>query len=756
MSWIRRVGLLTWIALLLAISTSRVTLTNDHSTVVRAEDGQLLSAYLNSTGKWRLPISNLEAIKPLTTTFIAKEDKFFLYHPGVNPFAVMRALLSNLLTGRRVSGASTITMQVARLTQPGERNLSNKASEAFRALCLEWRYSKEEILTHYLERLPYGGNIEGVSSASLLLINTDPSKLTPAQIATLCAVPNRPTSLPNDPSSLLKARNEWLGKLQKPLGLNALSLKEAQAQPLEFQRRALPRLAPHLSANFQKTNASQEIQTTLSLTTQKTTEAIVKAYAEPLAFNQVSNASALVVENATGEVKAYVGSKNFQDFGSLGQVDGIQSVRSPGSALKPFIYAMGFDSGFITPSQILYDIPSEFEGYAPKNYDDQFHGKVTVTHALANSLNIPAVLVLEQLGTRKAWNRLSSCGCKTLEKQGPKLGLSMALGGCGVSLWELVGLYRSLARGGVYSPLKTEKGKSTSTRKTRLCSAGSAFLTTEILAQLNRPDLPNNFQNAVNAQKIAWKTGTSYGRRDAWAIGYTPLYTVGVWLGNFDGQGAPIISGADLATPLLFKIFERLPSSSKWFTQPASVRFRPTCLHSGKAASDECPIQRPEPYLSGDFGYSSQKQCQHSIVTWVNPARTISYCRDCKPDFAIAEKRVNEPRAYLVWLSENSIGQIDPPHNPACKTIANEDGFFITSPVSGKLYLVEKEGSSLSLSAKSLSDAGTLSWYANGIFVGQSPSGKSIPLEVRTGDYAILCEDERGRKARVSFRVETP
>lgn len=499
-----------------------------YSVIVRDASGEVVNAYLTPDDKWRMK-TELDEISPLLRkTIIAKEDKYFYSHPGISPLAIARAAFNNITRMRRTSGASTITMQVARAMEPRKRNLWSKAVETFRAFQLEWKYSKAEILQLYLNLVPYGSNIEGVKAASLLYFNKAPDHLSLAEITALSIIPNRPSSLVmgmrND--SIVKERNRWLQKFAEDGVFTQQEITDALAEPLTASRRTVPHFIPHFAYKLKRQTGDINIKTNIVLNTQRKIEKLVEDYVRGLKLHGIRNAAVVVIDNKTHKVVSYLGSAGFADTTDGGQVNGAAAVRQPGSTLKPLLYALCLDEGLVTPKMMLNDVPVNYAGYAPENYDKNFHGAVTMEYALEHSLNVPSVRSLKQLGKEKLIGRFVGAGFRQVQKDQHKLGLSMILGGCGASLEELTGLFSAFAADGVwFSPQYKQEDVS---KRVRIVSPEAAYLITDALSKVNRPDFPLNWTATERMPKIAWKTGTSYGRRDAWSIGYNKNFTVGV------------------------------------------------------------------------------------------------------------------------------------------------------------------------------------------------------------------------------------
>lgn len=732
---------------------------------VRAADGSLLSAQLASDGQWRLHTPP-EAVNPvLIQALLAKEDRWFYWHPGLNPLAVLRAVGQNLGAGRRVSGASTLTMQLARLLEPGERSLLKKLLEACRALQLEWRYSKRELLTQYLTLAPCGGNVQGFGAASWRYFNRPADALSVAQCVSLVLLPGRPTALRpgRGNAALLAARNSWLQRLtlgQQQTGiLSAIDAAAAQLEPLGFGYFPLPRLSPHLSRRLLLERPETSVTSTLQPTLQRKAEVTLAAYLGRLRNYQVTNGAALIVHTRSRRVLAYVGSASFDDAAALGQVDGVQAVRSPGSALKPMIYALAMDQGLVTPRSVLLDVPTRFGGgYEPENYDQGFSGQVTVRAALERSLNVPAVRLLEQVGTQRVVSVLSRAGCSSIAREADRLGLSVALGGCGVRLSELVGLYAALADGGRWRPLVFgSEQEGTDTLMHPLVSPAAAWMTAEILTTLTRPDLPNNLDNAVRLPRLAWKTGTSYGRRDAWAVGFTAEYTVGVWVGNFDGRGSAVLSGAEVATPLLFQLVQALPGvdRARWLPRPQALLPRTVCAQTGALPDTFCHDLVLDDYIQGR---APAQRCTHLLPHWVSPDARLRYTPSCAPPEARRQLYPNPPAELVAWWRQQP-GRADaesglPPLAPQCVGVESSGApTFILPNDAGVYYFGRAQARRLVLRARAAPDVRRLFWFAQDKYLGATAADSSYVYVADTGRIRLSVSDDRGRSTRIAVRV---
>ncbi len=395
----------------------------EYSTIITDNKGNIVNAFLTKDQKWRMKTELTEISPLLRKTIIAKEDKYFYAHPGVNPFAVIRAFFNNIFKMKITSGASTITMQVARALEPGKRNIGSKIREMFRAFQLELKYSKNEILQMYLNLVPYGGNIEGVKAASLLYFNKNPDHLSLAEITALSIIPNRPSSLVigKNNDRIIKERNRWLKKFARDRVFSEKEIQDALAEPLTATRGTVPHYIPHLSYKLKQQGGSI-IKTNIDLNTQLKTEKLVQDYVRALRLRNIKNAAVEIIDNKTHKVITYVGSSDFKDSTDGGQVNGADAVREPGSTLKPLLYAMCFDEGLLTPKMVITDVPVNYEGYAPENYDQKFNGYITVEYALEHSLNIPAVKSLKMLGYEKLIRKLIRLQFQTNKKGSEEIG----------------------------------------------------------------------------------------------------------------------------------------------------------------------------------------------------------------------------------------------------------------------------------------------------------------------------------------------
>ncbi len=729
----------------------------EFSKVVLSENGTLLKAYLTSDDKWRLE-SHIDSVSSnLIKLLLYKEDKYFYYHFGVNPFAIIRAAIGNITGKGKISGASTITMQVARILEPRKRNLFNKFIEALRAVQLELHYSKKEILNLYLSYAPYGGNIEGITSAAFIYFNKPPSQLSLAQAAELVVIPQNPNKYRPDkfPGKTKGKRNALLKKLFRDKIFSKTDIELALQEPVTGFRFSIPKLAQHFCDFIAQKNKSTTLKTTLSLTKQYIAEQLLEQYIAKIQSENISNGAILIVDNKTNNIKAYVGSVDFDNIEISGQVNGVIATRSPGSTLKPFLYAQLFDKGFLTPQQKIPDIPINFGGYEPENFNLKFHGLVTAKYALANSLNIPAVVLLKKNSLKNFLELLTNLGFNYIAKTKDKLGLSVILGGCGANLRDLVQAYTVFPnKGNLYGLryLQTDERL----QKKKIFSEEACYMISDILSSNERPDLQVNFFPDSKLPNVAWKTGTSYGKRDAWAIGYSVNYTIGVWLGNFDGKGSPFLTGAEKAVPLLIELFNAIDynSNKKWFDFPQHLNERPVCVESGLLPTENCKNTKFDFYIQNVTG---NKKCNVHKKFFVNKNESVSYCTECLSNHDYHKKIYSVYSPEISYWYENNGIQFDKPpkHNPECIANFTGRGPKILSPQNDfEYYLNKKNHEKILLQAVTDEKAKTLYWFINGDLVNVVRSGTKLFYQPESDSLDILCVDDTGRKSKLKIEIK--
>ena len=547
-----------------------------YATVVTDRGGELLGARIADDQQWRFPPCDTVPYR-CATAIIQFEDRHFWWHPGVDPAALVRALASNIKAGHVVSGGSTITMQVIRLSRGKERNLWQKVVEAVQATRLELRYSKKRILALYASHAPFGGNVVGLEAAAWRYFGRPADQLSWAESATLAILPNAPSSIHpgKGRDKLLEKRNRLLEKLHLRGYIDASTLEDALDEPLPAAPYPLPNLARHW---VESQPHGIRTRTSLSLPLQRQVEAVADRWSDELDRGGTADLAAILLDIRSGEVLAYVGNASASRARSGSEVDIARSPRSTGSILKPFLYCATLQEGVILPRTLLADTPVNLSGFTPENFDRQFHGAVPAAEALARSLNVPAVHLLRAYGAPRFLELLRSAGLSTLNRDADHYGLSLILGGGEGTLRDITEAYAGMVRS--YEGLETD-----SPFRDKM----ALWYTFEALKEVNRPD-EIDWKLIRSVRKAAWKTGTSYGSRDAWAVGVTPDYAVGVWCGNADGHGVAGMTGAKTAGPVLFELLGLLPASADWFEEPVDGGvFLDVCTASGMLKGPDCP-----------------------------------------------------------------------------------------------------------------------------------------------------------------------
>ena len=595
------------------------------STRVLDRNGRLLRAYATGEGRWRLPAGSADVDPRFFDLLFAYEDKRFRAHHGVDPVALLRAGMQLVSSGRIRSGGSTLTMQVARLLEPrGSRSIPAKLRQIVRAIEIERTLGKEEVLALYLNLAPYGGNIEGVRAASLTWFGKEPRRLSLGEAALLVALPQSPENRRPDRSveAARQARNRVLDRFAELGTVPADEIALAKSEPVPAARRPMPMLAPHAADRAIADAApGSEVRLGIDADLQKNLEGLAREHIRALwqMLGPEVSLALLVVDNASGEVRARVGGPDYFDPRRAGQVDMTEALRSPGSTLKPFIYGLGFEDGFIHPETLIDDRPARYGAYAPQNFDFTFQGMVTVRRALQMSLNLPALAVLDQVGASRLTARLSQAGAALVLPDGEAPGLAIGLGGVGIKLSDLAMLYAGIARLGTALPLVERSSPAPESAHndagTKLMEPVAAWYVSNVLIGTPPPD------NGV-AGRIAFKTGTSYGYRDAWSLGFDGKYTIGVWVGRPDGAPVPRLIGRSAAAPILFDAFARLP------VPPAPLPRAPAGVVLTTTAKLPPPLKH---FVPGERGVANAESRLH-ILFPPDGARLELTASGSKPD----------------------------------------------------------------------------------------------------------------------------
>ncbi len=584
-----------------------------YSTVILDREGRLLSASIAPDGQWRFPADG-QVPEKFARALIAWEDKRFYRHPGVDLLAIGRALLQNARAGKVTSGASTLSMQVIRLARGNRpRTVGEKLIEMILAFRLELGMRKPEILRTFASHAPFGGNVVGFEAASWRYFGREPRALSWAESALLAVLPNNPALVHpgRNREALLDKRNRLLALMRSRGTLDERGYRLALAEPLPPEPVPIPRHAPHLLSRARQESASAggvRVQTTLDFSLQRRVNDLLQRRAAEWRQSGIGNGAVLVLEVDTGNVLAYSGNVPLPEQGQEGSyVDIITSPRSTGSLLKPFLYAAAMEAGELLPDQLLPDIPTRLGSFIPENNSRTYQGAVPASKALAHSLNIPAVRLLRSYGLERFYDLLRGLGLSSLFRPAAEYGLTLVLGGAEGSLWELTGLYAGLARSAkgapapffspryapARPPAQAPPAQAPPAQARSLLGPGACWLTLRALLEVERPEEEGAWRDYLGSKRIAWKTGTSYGFRDAWAIGVTPRYAVGVWVGNASGEGQAELKGSTKAAPLLFDVFGLLPDSG-WFSVPRrDINVVMACAHSGFLAGPNCTRATP-------------------------------------------------------------------------------------------------------------------------------------------------------------------
>lgn len=746
------------------------------ATTLESNEGQLLAARIADDGQWRFPPAD-SLPENYKTCLLIFEDKHFHRHPGINPVSIFRAIYQNLRAGRIVSGGSTITMQVARMSMGNQpRTILQKMAEIWLTIRIEIKYSKKEILNLYANNAPFGGNVVGLSAASWRYYGRSPYHLSWAEVANMVILPNAPGLMypgKND-AILLNKRNRLLQELKTRNIIDDLTYNLSTAEPLTQKPKPLPAVALHLlDRSIKEGKREKRVLTTLDYSLQNTVNELVKSYHENLKFKQIHNAAALIADIRTGKVVAYIGNAGLFDPIDHGQeVDIITSRRSPGSLLKPFLYAMAIDDGIITPGQILPDIPVYYQGFAPKNFDKQFRGAVPANLALRSSLNVPFVSLLKDYTFEKFHYKLVKLGLKSLNQPAGHYGLSIILGGGDVTLWEMTGLYAGMARTlqsfnenkGQYrydlsdfQPLTYNADAETKSEKTQeyMISAGAAWHTLKAMQMLRRPDAESNWQQFSNSQSIAWKTGTSYGHKDAWAIGLNSTYVVGVWIGNADGEGRPDLTGVAAAAPLMFSIFDILGGNANFPMPVADMEMMSVCKQSGQRAGTNCPDAEVAPLAKSTLKTPS---CHYHRLLHLDESEKYMVNSMCYPVHKMVTKPwfILPPAQAWFYKKYNSDFSLPPDCRDDCNTQAKGHMEMIYPRNFTKVFVpVEIDGQQgkVVFEAAHQNPEMKVFWYLNDEFIGETIRSHQLGLFPLAGTHLLSLVDEQGRELSVPFEA---
>ncbi|MRI01383.1 penicillin-binding protein 1C [Kriegella sp. EG-1] len=743
------------------------------ATVIESKNGQLLGAQIAKDGQWRFPMVDSVPSK-FEACLLHFEDAHFYQHPGFNPVSMVKAIDDNITAGKVVRGGSTITQQVIRLSRKGKkRSYIEKLVELILATRLEFRCTKDEILKLYASHAPFGGNVVGLEVAAWRYYGLQPHQLSWAESATLAVLPNAPSLIypGKNQERLLHKRNRLLKKLFVEAVIDSTTYELALLETLPQKPFALPQLANHLVQYTAKRNKGKKVRTTVDLRLQENVNAIVNKHHQQLSQNQVHNIAVLVLDVNSRKVLSYVGNtattKEHQK-----DVDMIQANRSTGSTIKPLLYAAMLDAGELMPDMLVADVPTQIAGYTPENFSQDYSGAVKAKTALAQSLNIPAVRLLQRYGLDKFRNQLNFFKLRGLNKQAEHYGLTLILGGAETNLWDLCKTYASMAA--TINHFNTTSSEyfenefvepvikkdqvvdfgNKSIEKT-IFDAGSIYLTFEAMKEVNRPEGSESWEFFDSSKEIAWKTGTSFGNKDAWSIGVTKDFVVGIWVGNADGEGRPNMTGVTSAAPILFDVFDVLPES-EWFQKPLDEFTEITiCEESGFLASEICPKKIIE--IPNKENFVQVCKYHRSVqLDFGRKFRVNSSCVDLSKSVTDSWF-VLPPLMEFYFRKNHPTYKMLPPLKENCQPTDVSPLEFIYPKNGGKITLPKNFDGSINELAVKLAHPKpetVVYWYLNEQFIGETEQFHEMGVIASTGNHKITVVDALGNEAVVHFDIE--
>lgn len=743
----------------------RTLFSEPYATVIESKDGELLAAKIADDGQWRFPDPDSIPQK-FKTCIIAFEDRYFHNHFGVNPISVYNAFRQNQKAGKVVRGGSTLSQQVVRLSRKNKtRTYGEKFIEAILATRLEFRYSKEKILALYAAHAPFGGNVVGLEMASWRYFGLKPHQLSWAESATLAVLPNAPGLIypGKNQQTLLDKRNRLLKKLHEDGVFDRLTYELSLGEPLPQRPFDLPQTAPHLLEKIVRQNKGKRIKTTVDMALQERVNHIALNYYNNYKQNQIHNLAILVVEVETRNIMAYIGNAP-TDIAHKKDVDIITAPRSTGSILKPFLYASMLDEAELLPNTLVADVPTQISGYTPQNYDLSYDGAVPAHRALSRSLNIPSVLMLQNYGVYNFYEKLQKYKLTDISRHPNHYGLSLILGGAESNLWDLCRAYtwltatlnyftqnHAMYREKEFSDLnfyfdqKNTLGEDTHNKN--IVGAGAIYLTYEAMRNVNRPGAGESWRFYDSSLPIAWKTGTSFGNRDAWAIGTTQKYVVGVWVGNATGEGRPELTGVGSAAPVLFDVFSGLPKTG-WFSKPYDdLEEVSVCIKSGHLASAYCPSQRQFVPLS----QNETTVCPYHILVHLDKTEAFRVNASCESQDNMLTKSwfVLPPVMEWYYKSKNADYLVLPPYREDCVQATAYRMDFIYPKANSKIYLTRNFDSEIQpivLKVAHSNPKSTLHWYLDKTYLGQTKDFHEMPVKAKTGAYYVTVVDENANE----------
>ncbi|WP_417212900.1 penicillin-binding protein 1C [Bizionia sp.] len=742
--------------------------TDPTATVITSQNNRLLGAQIARDGQWRFP-QNDSIPEKFKTCIIAFEDAYFYKHPGFNPISIFKAFRDNLKSDGIKRGGSTLTQQVIRLSRKGQnRTYFEKVIEIILATRLEFRESKDQILAYYASNAPFGGNVVGLDAASWRYFNRDANQLSWAEHATLAVLPNAPSLIypGKNQEQLRNKRNRLLKKLRDNAIIDSLTYQLSIAEGLPQKPYALPQTAPHLLQKVATTHSGKRVQTTIDNHLQERVNQLVKTHYNQLKQNGIHNAAVLVLDVKTRKVLAYVGNTPTDKLHQK-DVDIIDKPRSTGSILKPFLYAAMLDAGDLLPNTLVADIPTQYGSYNPENYNKTYDGAVPASRALSRSLNVPSVRMLQEFGLDRFYQYLKKLELKDLSESANYYGLSLILGGAESNLWDLCKSYAALSSTlNHFSETSSEYfsnefseptfinsetvdfGKKTADKT--LFDAASIYLTYESLKEVNRPEGDDNWEFYDGSKQIAWKTGTSFGFRDAWAIGTTKDYVVGVWIGNADGEGRPGLVGVQTAAPILFDVFNLLPNSD-WFSKPFDeMQEVSICKQSGHRASPNCnELEQKFIQVSG----LKTKPCPYHVLVHLDNLEQFQVNSSCESIADISHKSwfVLPPLMAYYYKTKNPFYKPLPPFRADCLG-ENAVSMQFMYPNDNNTIFLPKDFSGktneLILKIAHSKPETTVFWYLNEQFLGSTQNIHEFGILPKKGKHLLTVVDTFGNEAK--------
>ena len=753
-------------------SLPRTLFSEPYSTVIESNEGQLLAAKIARDGQWRFPASDSIPDK-FKKCIVYFEDEHFYNHLGFNPIAMLKAIEQNRKAGKVVRGGSTLTQQVIRLSRKNKkRTYFEKAIEIILATRLELRSSKDKILNLYAAHAPFGGNVVGLEMASWRYFGVQSQQLSWAETATLAVLPNAPSLIypGKNQIKLLKKRNLLLQKLYSEKVIDKLTFELSLEEPLPQKPYDLPQIAPHLLQKIAKTNEGKRVKTTISYSVQSRVNQIATYYYHQYKQNEVHNLAVIVIDVQNRDIISYVGNSPTNKEHSK-DVDIINAPRSTGSILKPLLFASMLDDGELLPNTLVADIPTQISGYTPQNYNLSYDGAVPAQRALARSLNIPSVLMLQEHGVNNFYELLRQLQLKNINKHPDHYGLSLILGGAESNLWDLCRAYSNLTStinyfnqsNGKYrvkefaelnysNDFKQDFGVA-SFQKTIL-GAGSIYLTYNAMKEVNRPEGDEAWKFYDSALQIAWKTGTSFGNRDAWAIGTNSRYVVGVWVGNANGEGRPELTGVTNAAPILFDVFNLLPRKN-WFQAPLNdLETAEICLQSGYLAQEDCPKTKQ---LIPKVGKKTAICPYHK---WVHLDKTEQFRlnSNCENVENIVNKKwfILPPVMEWYYKSQHIDYKTLPPYRTDCQQNQQSAMDFIYPKNNSKIYLAKDfygKVQPVILKVAHSNRNSKLFWSLDNTFLGETQTFHEMQIKPETGIHYIIVSDEFGNEIKRKIEI---